>query len=91
MVSAGINYQTPEFYTRRNRVTAGDLFVAVAIGVVVMALAVGLIGRFGLEFSVALAISGGAFVAMMSGHIALRRAEAPVRNDWAAAEHQPAL
>lgn len=55
--------------------TLADAFVATAMGVVAMAIAVGLVIRLGTEPPTAAAASMFVYLCMLTGHIALRRAE----------------
>lgn len=73
MTSAGISYDSPEDQATPSRLTLGDCFVVVAMAVVVSALAIGLMGQFSASLEVAAGISGVVFVAMLAGHVALRR------------------
>ena len=82
MVSAGISYQTPAVRAAKPRLTLADCFVVVAIGLVATALAVGLIAQFSVELIVAVAVASTGFLAMMAGHIGLRRANRPARDHY---------
>lgn len=75
MVSADIYQDTPSFEADAPRITLGDYFVVVAAGVVVMALAAGLMAQLGTGILIAVAIAATTFVALMAGHFALRRAD----------------
>lgn len=85
MVSAGTSYDTPAVRSGGPRLTLADCFVVIAVGLVATAVAVGLIAQFSIELIVAVAAASAAFIAMMVGHIGLRRADGRRRdNDFAA-------
>ena len=75
MVSADFSTPIPAQRDRQNRITAGDLFVVVAIGVITMALMVGLTAQLGVDVPVATAVTLASFLAMVGGHAGLRWAE----------------
>lgn len=87
MTSAVISYDSPEDQTVKSRLTLGDCFVVIAMALVAAALTVGLRAHFSIGLEVAAGVAAVGFVAMLAGHIALRRSSAapPV----AAANQQP--
>lgn len=90
MVSADIHQDSSLLEDRAPRITLGDGFVFVATGVVAMAVAAGLMGQLGFDVKVAVAAAAAAFVAMMTGHFALRRAYGRADLRRAADEGAPA-
>ena len=81
MTSARISYDSPEEHTAKARVTLGDCFVVVAMGLVAAALGVGLMEEFSLGLAAAAGGAGVVFAALVFGHIALRRTpRAPLRS-----------
>lgn len=82
MVSAGISYDTPAVQAAKPRLTLADCFVVVAIGLVATAVAVGLIAQFSVELVFAVAVASIGFIAMMAGHIGLRRANRRSRDHY---------
>lgn len=79
MASADLTMHSSETLAPTGGITAGDLFVVVATGIVAMALTVGLTAQVGLDLHIAVGMAIGSFLAMIAGHAALRRAEAPRR------------
>lgn len=75
MVSAGTSYDTPAVHSGGPRLTLADCFVVIAVGLVATAVAVGLIAQFSVELVIAVAAAAATFVAMMAGHIGLRRVD----------------
>ena len=74
MVSAEISYHTPAMEAAPPRLTLADCFVVIAIGLVATAVAAGLMAHYSVGLVVAAAVASLSFVAMMAGHIGVRRA-----------------
>ncbi len=74
MVSADISYEAPAMEAARPRLTLADCFVVIAIGLVATAVAAGLMAHLSVGLVVAASVASLSFVAMMAGHIGVRRA-----------------
>lgn len=74
MVSAEISYHTPAIEAARPRLTLADCFVVLSVGLVATAVAAGLMTHFSVGLMVAAIVASLSFVAMMAGHIGVRRA-----------------
>jgi cyclic-di-GMP phosphodiesterase, flagellum assembly factor TipF len=76
MVSADYTQDAPVYLESRRNYTPGDIFVCCAIGLVAMAIGLGLVAQLGFDAWLGASVATVVFFAAIVGHVSLRRAEA---------------